>query len=384
MDDERSPSHIALEVAGVADVELDPTGARARPRAGHLVVEAGLGPDPAEAALAVTTAEGVVVAARAARRAWNRAPAQIGSRSRRRCRGVPDAVAARVDVAGRAQEEVGVGARSRPWPPAARRRRRRSRGANRRRSRDGDADHGRWPWTLPAAFGDPGRPPTLPFRRCQQGRAARGARGGQASRCRRARPALRLAFLSLLETEPWGGSEPLAGHRLPGGEQGEHAVAASVQGWPGTDERLAPLANLGAEVFQRVYAGDDDDPEPGPHPSSPPPRSHRGACTGGWRPRWPPADGDDQASPWSTTASWSSVPTCWSSTRGPTTTSATGGHRPAGRPGLSLRGDHPRSTRRHDPRPGARALACGRPARVPARGFFGTGTVARPSSASSP
>ncbi len=87
---------------------------------------------------------------------------------------------------------------------------------------------------------------------------------------RPARP-LRLAFLSLLETEPWGGSEPLWLATACRAASKGHAVAASVRGWPGTDERLAPLAGLGAEVFQRVYAGDDDDPEPGPHPSSPPP-----------------------------------------------------------------------------------------------------------------
>lgn len=80
----------------------------------------------------------------------------------------------------------------------------------------------------------------------------------------------RLAFLSLLDGEPWGGSEHLwfaAACRAAG--EG-HPVAASVRAWPDTEARMAALAAAGGDVLLRVHAeADGPDPEPGPRPSAP-------------------------------------------------------------------------------------------------------------------
>lgn len=81
----------------------------------------------------------------------------------------------------------------------------------------------------------------------------------------------RLAFLSLLDGEPWGGSEHLWFAAACRAAEEGHPVAASVRAWPGTEHRAAPLVDAGGELFLRVHAeADGPDPEPGPRPSAPP------------------------------------------------------------------------------------------------------------------
>lgn len=81
-----------------------------------------------------------------------------------------------------------------------------------------------------------------------------------------------MAFLSLLESESWGGSEHLWFETACRAAADGHVVAASVRGWGDTDDRMAPLLDLGGALFVRVHAGGDGgEPEPGPRPLVPAP-----------------------------------------------------------------------------------------------------------------
>jgi glycosyltransferase involved in cell wall biosynthesis len=65
------------------------------------------------------------------------------------------------------------------------------------------------------------------------------------------KPSKRIAFVSLMESDPWGGSEVLWSQAAMRLARDGHAVSASVSGWPARPEPIFNMMQAGVNVHER-------------------------------------------------------------------------------------------------------------------------------------